>query len=142
MKLVVLCLFAVYCFSLANTTPLTRRKLEEVLRQLSEVKESLQHSDKMLSAPPENIEDCCCLSALSCFRANLNLHFNITEKKQKKLYKSLNSSITERGLNFCNPGSDTATCQDCDLHPKVNVQEFFKSLESLIQRAITKLTMK
>ncbi|KAK2848808.1 hypothetical protein Q5P01_008642 [Channa striata] len=116
-----------------------KRKLEEVLRQLNEVK-SLQHNEAMLSAPPENIEDCCCLSALQCFRANMQVHFNMAEKKQSKLYKSLKHRYTEKGLEFCNSGS-RSTCQDCHSHPKVNVNEFFNRLESLIQRAIARLNM-
>lgn len=42
MKLVVFCLFAVYCSCLPITPSLQRRKLQEVLRQLGDVRESLQ----------------------------------------------------------------------------------------------------
>ncbi|XP_071314302.1 interleukin-21 [Trachinotus anak] len=152
MKLVVLCLFAVCCYSLANTTTangpneiILRRKLEEVLRQLNEVRENLQHEEKMLNTPPENIEDCCCVSALRCFRDNLKVHFNDTERKQRKLFKSLQSPLTERGLAFCESGNNTvsqSSCQGCESHPKAKVQDFFNRLESLIQRGITKLSMK
>ncbi|XP_040904916.1 interleukin-21 [Toxotes jaculatrix] len=140
MKLVVLCLFAVCCCSLANTTN-SRKKLEEVLRQLRDVKTSLQNDDKMLNTPPENIENCCSLKALECFRANLKLHFNINEKKQSKLYRSLTHTLTVNGLDFCNSGNKTLPCQHCDSHPKAPAQEFFNRLESLIQRGITRLTM-
>nr|UXX34737.1 interleukin-21 protein [Channa argus] len=144
MKLVLLCVFAVCCGSLANpitnvATKIQRRKLQEVLRQLNEVK-SLQHNETMLSAPPENIEDCCCLSALQCFQRNLNEHFNMAEKKQQKLHRSLTSQITVKGLEFCSPGTNFI-CQNCSSHPKVSVQEFFNRLESLIQRAIVRLSM-
>ncbi|XP_070693338.1 interleukin-21 [Pempheris klunzingeri] len=149
MKLVVLCLLAVCCSSLANTSTnrsdesLKMRKLHEILKQLKSVKNSLQHNGQMLNTPPQNIEDCCCLSALQCFRANLQVQFNTTERTQStnKLYRSLTSSITERGLDFCKSGNVKPTCQDCDSHPKENVKEFFKRLESLIQRAITRLSM-
>ncbi|XP_022616105.1 interleukin-21 [Seriola dumerili] len=146
MKLVLLCLFAVCCYSLAQTTTTTngpntslqKRKLEEALRQLNEVKRRQQHYEEMLNAP-ENIEDCCCLSALQCFKANMQVHFNVTEGKEKKLYNSLKNHLTVRSLDFCNSGNDTPTCQNCYLHPKVKAQEFFNRLESLIQRGITKL---
>uniref|UniRef100_A0A3P8RPL9 Interleukin n=1 Tax=Amphiprion percula TaxID=161767 RepID=A0A3P8RPL9_AMPPE len=132
MKLVVFCLLAVCCCSLANTDvkDMQKRKLQEVLLQLSDVKESLQHSEQELRTPPKNIEDCCCLSALQCFRANLNVQFNITEKrKQRRLYNSLRDPFTVRGLDFCN-----STCQDCASHPKEKASEFFSRLESLIER--------
>uniref|UniRef100_A0A3Q3M6J7 Uncharacterized protein n=1 Tax=Mastacembelus armatus TaxID=205130 RepID=A0A3Q3M6J7_9TELE len=141
MKLVLLFLFAVCFCSLGNTTTnrgvLVQKKLEEVLRQVNDVKESLE---MMVNSPPQNIEDCCCLSALKCFQANLQVHFNITERKQSKLNKSLRHRLTESGLNFCNSGmtvlfSLQSTCQDCTSHPKVNVNEFLNRLESLIQRS-------
>ncbi|XP_076595935.1 interleukin-21 [Chaetodon auriga] len=143
MKLVVICLFAVCCCFLANTSASTleRKKLQEVLRQLSVVKANLQHNEQMLNTPPKNIEDCCCLSALHCFRTKLQVQFNITERNRSKLYRSLNHSITERGLDFCNSGNVRPTCQDCDSHPKENAREFFNRLESLIQRAIDRLSM-
>ncbi|KAG7517494.1 interleukin-21-like isoform X2 [Solea senegalensis] len=140
MKLIVFCLLAVCAVAAADRT-LQRRKLQEVLRQLKDVKENLQHNKTMLNTPPENVEDCCCQSALECFRANMQVHFNITEKKQSKLYRSLKKPLTLSSLDFCNSGNNMPTCDKCDEHPKVNVQEFFKRLESLIQRGITRLTM-
>ncbi|AWP11683.1 putative interleukin-21-like [Scophthalmus maximus] len=95
----------------------------------------------MLSSPPENIEDCCCLSALECFRANMQVHLNVTGRKLHKLLRSLKNPLTLSGLDSCKSGNDTLTCHDCDSHPKVNVQEFFNRLESLIQRAISRLVM-
>ncbi|XP_073342435.1 interleukin-21 [Pagrus major] len=147
MKLVVFCLFAVYCCSLANTATrevdrtLARKKLQEVLKQLNAVKLSLQQSEKMLNTPPKNIEDCCCLSALKCYRFNLEVHFNVREGKQRQLFRSLNNPFTERGLNFCNSPNVNSTCQDCDSHPRQNATEFYNRLESLIQMAISRLTM-
>ncbi|KAM3612922.1 uncharacterized protein V6R79_017203 [Siganus canaliculatus] len=146
MKLVAFCLFAVCCLSLANTKTnkersLERNKLLEVLRQLQNVKMNLQHSEQMFNTPPKNIEDCCCLSALQCFRNNLHGQFNVTERNQRQLYRSLKHSITERGLNFCRSENTQPTCQDCASHPKENAKEFFNRLESLIQRAITRLSL-
>uniref|UniRef100_A0A3B4TVY4 Interleukin 21 n=1 Tax=Seriola dumerili TaxID=41447 RepID=A0A3B4TVY4_SERDU len=151
MKLVLLCLFAVCCYSLAQTTTTTngpntslqKRKLEEALRQLNEVKRRQQHYEEMLNAP-ENIEDCCCLSALQCFKANMQVHFNVTEGKEKKLYNSLKNHLTVRSLDFCNSGNDTLheelICCTHSTWPLVNFSfEFFNRLESLIQRGITKL---
>ncbi|XP_070819386.1 interleukin-21 [Chaetodon trifascialis] len=143
MKLVLTCLFAVCCCFMASTSAniLQRKKLQEVLRQLSAVKANLQHNEQMLNTPPKNIEDCCCLSALHCFRTTLQVQFNITERNRSKLYRSLNHNITEKGLDFCNSGNVRPTCQDCDSHPKENASEFFNRLESLIQRAIDRLSM-
>ncbi|XP_068561388.1 interleukin-21 [Cebidichthys violaceus] len=142
MKLVVFCLFAVWCGSLAGTSRPTdlRRKLKEVLSQLNVVKKSLQHNEKMLNTPPQNVEDCCCLSALRCFRANLDVHFDMTEIKQKNLYRSLGNENTVRGLcNSTSAGDASATCRDCDSHPKETAREFFNRLESLIQKGIARL---
>ncbi|XP_039976342.1 interleukin-21 isoform X2 [Xiphias gladius] len=144
MKLVVLCLFAVCCWSLANTTTTegpTRgqtRKLQEVLRQLNDVRESLQN-DTMLNAPPENIEDCCSLTALECFRSSLQAHFVTTQKKMSKLIKSLRNSLTVNALNFCTQGNVEPTCSECGSDGEVNVQEFFNRLKSFIQEGITRL---
>ncbi|XP_034399994.1 interleukin-21 [Cyclopterus lumpus] len=146
MKLVVFCLFAVWCGSLVGASPrpndrTLQRKLTEVLRQLNSVRRSLQHGEKMLSTPPLSVEDCCCLSALQCFQENLHVQFNVTERTQGKLYKSLKSPITKRGLCISTKSGDVqATCQDCDSHPKENAREFFNRLESLIQKGITRLS--
>ncbi|XP_078116197.1 uncharacterized protein LOC144524085 isoform X1 [Sander vitreus] len=146
MKLVVFCLFAVCCGSLASTStnkpdvPLQIRKLEEVLRQMEALRGNMQNNDQMLNTPPVDIEDVCCLSALQCLSASLNVQYNVTENKPKtKLLKSLRSHITVRGL--CNAGSVQSTCQDCASHPKENATTFFNRLESFIQKAITRLYM-
>nr|XP_057908994.1 interleukin-21 [Doryrhamphus excisus] len=137
------CLLALcYCFSLAGGTDMTleRRKLVEVLQQLGEVQDSLQHRELLVNTPPRNIEDCCCLSALRCFRANLQVQFNVTERKQEKFYRSLKHPITERGLDFCRSGKAVPNCKTCESHPKENAQEFVNRLRSLIQRAISRLS--
>uniref|UniRef100_A0A3B4TWV1 Interleukin 21 n=1 Tax=Seriola dumerili TaxID=41447 RepID=A0A3B4TWV1_SERDU len=144
MKLVLLCLFAVCCYSLAQTTTTTngpntslqKRKLEEALRQLNEVKRRQQVGSYTFTFSQLcPFTDCCCLSALQCFKANMQVHFNVTEGKEKKLYNSLKNHLTvSKLLDFCNSGNDTPTCQNCYLHPKVKAQEFFNRLESLIQR--------
>ncbi|KAM9835730.1 interleukin-21 [Syngnathus typhle] len=142
MKLVLLCLLTVCCASLASADSVTleRRKLLEVLKQLGDVKNSLERKDLLLNTPPQNIEDCCCLSALRCFRASLHVHFNMTERNQNKLYRSLKHPITERGLDFCKSGNGVSTCEMCDSHPKATTREFVSRLESLIQKAISRLS--
>uniref|UniRef100_A0A3Q2XEI6 Interleukin n=1 Tax=Hippocampus comes TaxID=109280 RepID=A0A3Q2XEI6_HIPCM len=132
MKLVVVCLLAVCCASFASATGVTleRRKLLEVVKQLGDVKDSLEVSEELLvNTPPQNIEDCCCLSALRCFRASLHVQFNVTERKQDKLYRSLKHPIT-------------STCETCDSQPKATAPEFVKRLESLIQRVSDCLSSK
>uniref|UniRef100_A0A3Q2YKZ8 Interleukin n=1 Tax=Hippocampus comes TaxID=109280 RepID=A0A3Q2YKZ8_HIPCM len=121
MKLVVVCLLAVCCASFASATGVTleRRKLLEVVKQLGDVKDSLEVSEP----------DCCCLSALRCFRASLHVQFNVTERKQDKLYRSLKHPIT-------------STCETCDSQPKATAPEFVKRLESLIQRVSDCLSSK
>ncbi|KAM9849637.1 interleukin-21-like [Aulostomus maculatus] len=144
MKLLLLCLLAACCSPLARTATqgtLEERKLKEILMQLNDVKEILQHSEQMVNTPPQNTEDGCCLSALRCFRANLQVNFNVTERNQGKLYKSLKHPITERGLDFCRSGNGESTCKTCESHPKATAKEFFNRLESLIQKAITRLSM-
>ncbi|XP_061691017.1 interleukin-21 isoform X2 [Syngnathoides biaculeatus] len=120
---------------------LERRKLIEVLRQLADVKDSLQQRELLVNTPPQNIEDCCCLSALRCFRASLHVQFNVTERKQDKLYRSLKHPITERGLDSCKSLNSAAACSTCDSHPKATAREFVNRLESLIQRAISRLSV-
>ncbi|XP_077388942.1 interleukin-21 [Festucalex cinctus] len=143
MKLV-LCLLTVCCAAFVSGVTLEERKLAEVLKQLGDVKDSLQRRELLVNTPPQNIEECCCLSALQCFRNNLLVQFNVTEMKEVKLYRSLKHHITERGLDFCKSGNksgnDVSTCQTCDSHPKATAREFVSRLESLIQRAISRLS--
>ncbi|CAK6965338.1 interleukin-21 isoform X2 [Scomber scombrus] len=101
---------------------------------------TLTHSELTLHTPPQNIEDCCSMSALQCYRANLQV-FNSQDRKMSKLIKSLNSHITVRGLDFCDSGAAEPNCTECHLHPKENANEFFNRLESFIQKAITRLTV-
>uniref|UniRef100_A0A3B4EY56 Interleukin-21-like n=1 Tax=Pundamilia nyererei TaxID=303518 RepID=A0A3B4EY56_9CICH len=116
MKLIVFCLFTIYCCSLVKASyPMERKKLQEVLREL-----------KMLK---HDIPDCCCLTALTCFRETLLQHFGISGKYQKKLYKSLNHTLTISGLNFCNTETSTTNCSTCHSHPKEKASEFFNRLE-------------
>ncbi|XP_059202806.1 interleukin-21 [Centropristis striata] len=140
MKLVVFCLFAVCCSSLASTTERPLRKLLEVMSELQAVRKNLKNNDTMLNIPPQNLTGCCGPSALQCFRANLNVKFGITERaptKEGKLYRSLKMGLTERSLNFiCDSTNAQLNCPHCDEHPKGNVTQFFDSLESLFQKAI------
>uniref|UniRef100_A0A3Q3VTI4 Interleukin n=1 Tax=Mola mola TaxID=94237 RepID=A0A3Q3VTI4_MOLML len=138
MKLVAFCLFALCCWSLdnmsanANNQYLQRRKLQEVLRRLNTVKASLQDSKQSVNTPPQDIEDCCCLSALQCFRENLHVEFNVSTTNH--FYRSLKHNLTEGGLDFCNSRNVNSTCQACQSHPKENAKEFFNRLQSLIQK--------
>ncbi|XP_028315101.1 interleukin-21 [Gouania willdenowi] len=117
-----------------------RRKLQETLRELNQVQNTMRQKEQMLNTPPENVEDCCCVSALTCFRANLQVQFNLTQGSPRKLYRSLKHSLTVKALDFCNTRSTTTSCQTCDSHPKEEAGVFFSRLKSLIQRGITKLS--
>lgn len=139
MKLIVFCLFTVYCCSLVKASPLERKKLQEVLRELKMLKRDLPNTELMMNTPPKDIEDCCCLTALTCFRETLLEHFGISGKYQKKLYKSLNHTLTINGLNFCNTETSTNNCSTCHSHPKEKASEFFNRLESLVQRGISRI---
>ncbi|XP_068596943.1 interleukin-21 [Brachionichthys hirsutus] len=144
MKLVAFCAFAVCCCSLASVSTkrvertLERKKLQEVLIQLTAVKATLQHSELKLNTPPMDTEDCCCLSALECYRANLHVQFNTTDRNHRKLSRSLKNHLTESGL--CDSQRANSSCQDCASHPKENATEFFNRLESLIQKGIERLS--
>uniref|UniRef100_A0A3P9B1U9 Interleukin-21 n=1 Tax=Maylandia zebra TaxID=106582 RepID=A0A3P9B1U9_9CICH len=135
MKLIVFCLFTIYCCSLVKASPMERKKLQEVLRELKMLKQL------MMNTPPKDIEDCCCLTALTCFRETLLQHFGISGKYQKKLYKSLNHTLTVStfGLNFCNTETSTTNCSTCHSHPKEKASEFFNRLESLVQRGLSRI---
>ncbi|XP_057706948.1 interleukin-21 [Corythoichthys intestinalis] len=141
MILIFLCLAV--CCSLASTNVVTleRRKLVDVLNQLGDVKDSLQTKELLVNTPPQNIEDCCCLSALRCFQESLQGKFNMTERMQNKFYRGLKHPITERGLDLCKSGY-SASCGTCDSHPKASAKEFVNRLELLLQRAIARLSGK
>ncbi|XP_039866384.1 interleukin-21 isoform X1 [Simochromis diagramma] len=134
MKLIVFCLFTIYCCSLVKASDMERKKLQEVLRELKMLKRDFPNTELMMNIPPKDIEDCCCLTALTCFRETLLQHFGINGKYQKKLYKSLNHTLTISGLNFCNTETSTTNCSTCHSHPKEKASEFFNRLESLVQR--------
>ncbi|XP_071772320.2 interleukin-21 isoform X1 [Centroberyx gerrardi] len=144
MKLVGFCVLAVICYALAEAaTDRTTliRKLKEVRSELKQLNGSLQHNGLMLNTPPQNVEDSCCISALCCFQENL-LKLNVTKKTtQKKLAKSLRSlQRTESGLNFCDSGNATqTTCQTCNSYPKSSTRDFVDTLDSLIQKGLTRL---
>ncbi|XP_041653303.1 interleukin-21 [Cheilinus undulatus] len=147
MKLIAFCLLAVCCYSLANTETngagrsIKSIKLQEVLNFLKETRENLQPSEQLLNTPPQDIEDCCCLPALECFRKNLLEQLSGAEGERRKLLKSLRHPLTASGLNFCTSANNQTTCQSCDSHPKQNVATFFNRMETLIQSAITRLNM-
>ncbi|XP_061747693.1 interleukin-21 [Nerophis ophidion] len=111
------------------------RKLKEVLQQLNKVKDSLQRRHLLVSTPPQDIEDCCCPSALQCFKYNLQ-QFNLTEREQRKFHRGLKHSLTEKAMDFCASGQPVNKCKTCDSYPKKNAMEFLQRLESLIIRAI------
>ncbi|XP_024918873.1 uncharacterized protein LOC112488160, partial [Cynoglossus semilaevis] len=132
-------LYKVYCCAVVRTTEI--RKLQEVLRQLSYVKDGLQDNEKMIYTPETNEQDCCGQSALRCFRAAMKVHFNVSEKRLSMLHKSLENPLTIKGVNFCNSGNSTKTCSACDSYPKAKPKAFFNKLESFIQLAITRLSV-
>uniref|UniRef100_A0A3Q0SSV2 Interleukin n=1 Tax=Amphilophus citrinellus TaxID=61819 RepID=A0A3Q0SSV2_AMPCI len=128
MKLIVLCLFAVWCCSLAKASTKEREKLQEVLRELKLVRNSLQNRELMkMNTPPKDIEDCCCLTALKCFRDTLQDHFGMNEKYPRKLYRSLSHQLTVSALFV-------TSYPTCCSHTEEEASEFFSRLESLIQR--------
>ncbi|KAM7417180.1 hypothetical protein PAMA_017021 [Pampus argenteus] len=113
-----------------------KRKLSEVMWHLGDVKRNIQGHVGTYYTPPQNIEDCCCLSALQCFRTSLP---NITSNSVSKLSRSLKSNLVLKGLErkeLCKPSTN---CTECTSHQKENASEFFNRLESLIQRAINRL---
>ncbi|KAK7922611.1 hypothetical protein WMY93_009513 [Mugilogobius chulae] len=136
----------VYSCLFVNSTvenQIGRYRLQEVLIYIKAVEMNLKNGEHLVNTPPEDTEDCCCLTALECFRNNLHQDFNASQVKHvRKLIRGLKSSITVKTMNFCNSNNTTSTCQDsCQMHPKKSAKEFLQRLESLIQRAYTQLVM-
>ncbi|XP_053285536.1 interleukin-21 isoform X2 [Pleuronectes platessa] len=145
MKLAVLFLVAVCCCcSLGFAGSKERNKLEEVREHLKNLRTTLlQNKGTMLHSPPHDVEDCCYRSALQCFHSNLVVHFKATSKTQTKFNRSLRHPLTISGVKHCPPPNNTATiCPSCDLQPKVSVEVFIDRLNSLIQKAISRLGSK
>ncbi|XP_042275628.1 interleukin-15-like [Thunnus maccoyii] len=143
MKLIVLYLLAVCCYSLANTSQQTieQRKLKEILKDLNGVQRSLQHSTMMLNTP-QNIGDHCSVSALECFQEELEDHFNMSkseDRTQKKFFRSLGRQITVSAVKLGEQGSAASNCTKCNEYPKENVAQFFEKMKSLIQMALARL---
>ncbi|XP_076005267.1 interleukin-21 [Genypterus blacodes] len=142
MKLALFCFLVVGCCCLADVTASrSLNKLKEALKEVRKLKESLQ-DELLLNIPPQNIEDCCCLPALHCFRDKL-MKLNVTDKDtHTKLGRSLRSHHIESSLNFCNSvDAQPTTCQTCDSQLSGSSSEFIDRLQSLIQRAVVKLNM-
>ncbi|KAI4819624.1 hypothetical protein KUCAC02_004864, partial [Chaenocephalus aceratus] len=110
-----------FCSSSAGTVP--KRLLKEALSLLNDLRDKVELDTQMLNTLPQNIEDSCC--PLKCFQDNLKSHFNTTDIR--KLSRSLNRPITLQ-------------CTDCDSNPRESAGTFFRRLESLVQKAINRLS--
>uniref|UniRef100_A0A8C8DFJ9 Interleukin-21 n=1 Tax=Oryzias sinensis TaxID=183150 RepID=A0A8C8DFJ9_9TELE len=137
MKLLVVCLFAVCCCSLANREPKIIRKLKEVLNELKTLNKTMKDNRQMVHSP-KNIENCCSLKALDCFQNSLKEDLNASDSK---LYYSLGKSLTRQGIKFCDGKKTPESCRNCTSYSKENLSQFFSSLESLIQKSITRLSL-
>ncbi|KAJ0049735.1 hypothetical protein NL108_000591 [Boleophthalmus pectinirostris] len=144
MKLLLLSLFTVVCCVWVNATvedQIGRHRLDELLVYLRAVKKNMQNGDNLVSTPPQDVQDHCCLTALECFGTTLHLQFNAAHVKHvRKLIRGLRSRTTEKTMSFCHSNTTLPNCQDsCNMHPKKSANEFLQKLESLIQRANTNL---
>ncbi|XP_031647259.1 interleukin-21 [Oncorhynchus kisutch] len=135
MKLLVCCLLAITCCVLANVDKVKRTmKLTEVLKELRELNKSVAHNGMMLNTPTLDIEECCFLSALECFRKMVPSLKAKQKKLQRKVIKNL-SPLTFGGVDSCSREErENKVCQGCDSYPMKDSREFVKKLESLLQK--------
>ncbi|KAJ8372102.1 hypothetical protein AAFF_G00294660 [Aldrovandia affinis] len=76
-------------------------KLSEVRKELDVLGKGLQHEGLMLNTPTNDIEECCSVSALQCFRENVPLLRANNKNLQRKLTKNLRSSKIVASVNTC-----------------------------------------
>nr|XP_046178825.1 uncharacterized protein LOC124010443 [Oncorhynchus gorbuscha] len=140
MKLLVCCLLAITCCVLANVDKVERTmKLTEVLKELRQLNKSVAHNGMMLNTPTLDIEECCFLSALECFRKMVPSLRAKQKNLQRKVIKNL-SPLTFRGVDSCSREErENKVCQGCDSYPMKDSREFVKQLESLLQKAMNRL---
>ncbi|KAM9510822.1 uncharacterized protein ACWYII_045547 isoform 2-T2 [Salvelinus alpinus] len=114
-------------------------KLTEVIKELKALNKSVKHNSVMLNTPSMDMEECCSQSALECFRAMVP-HLNAKNKiLQRKVIKNLNNQLILGSLDSCSQEEREKTvCQGCDSYPK-DSQECVQQLESLLQKAISRL---
>ncbi|KAG7461985.1 hypothetical protein MATL_G00197050 [Megalops atlanticus] len=115
-------------------------KLTEVMKELNLLNRGVQHNGLRLNTPTSDVEECCALKALSCFRENLQLLPTANKRHQHKLTKSLKSQMIVNSVNTCSQEEiQKATCPRCDSFPKRDTKEFVRELESLLQKTYSRL---
>ncbi|KAM9510821.1 uncharacterized protein ACWYII_045547 isoform 1-T1 [Salvelinus alpinus] len=139
MKLLVCCLLAITCVLVHADKSKRLLKLTEVIKELKALNKSVKHNSVMLNTPSMDMEECCSQSALECFRAMVP-HLNAKNKiLQRKVIKNLNNQLILGSLDSCSQEEREKTvCQGCDSYPK-DSQECVQQLESLLQKAISRL---
>uniref|UniRef100_A0A4W5RH28 Interleukin-21 n=1 Tax=Hucho hucho TaxID=62062 RepID=A0A4W5RH28_9TELE len=131
MKLLVCCLLAITCVLVDANKGERLLKLAEVIRELKALNKSVKHNSVMLNTPSMDLEECCSLSALECFRRHLKAGDN---RLQRKVVKHLRSPLILKSLDSCSREEREKTvCQGCDSYPK-DSQECVQQLESLLQK--------
>ncbi|KAG5845453.1 interleukin-21 isoform X2 [Anguilla rostrata] len=116
--------------------------LKEVAMDLDRLEKSLQKG-VMLHTPTNDIDECCSLSVLECFRGNVNLLQATQKKLQHKLFKKLMNPMIVSNMNFCTlEETQKAICPPCNSYPKRNSEQFVKELRLLLQKATARLTWK
>ncbi|KAL4641616.1 IL-21 [Arapaima gigas] len=114
-----------------------QNKIKEVLREVTALSQNLQHDGLLLNTPSRDIDECCFLSALPCFRDNVRLVNTIRKSIfPLKISHSLNStSLMNAVYSTCvQYGVQDADCAACDSYPKKNSKEFIKELERLLEK--------
>ncbi|CAB1337345.1 unnamed protein product, partial [Coregonus sp. 'balchen'] len=108
-------------------------KLTEVLKELKALNKSVEHNSVMLNTPSLDMEECCSLYALECFRAMVP-HLTARNKQlQHKFAKSLRNPLISTSLDSCSlEEREKTVCQGCDSYPK-DSQKWVQQLESLLQ---------
>ncbi|KAJ8382366.1 hypothetical protein SKAU_G00031440 [Synaphobranchus kaupii] len=103
--------------------------LKQVGTELYHLEKSLQHKGLMLHTPTHN-NDCCSLSALECFRVNVNRLQTTKKNLQRKLSKNLMTPMIK------------ASCPPCSSYPKSGSEQFVQELQFLLQKATNRLMWK
>uniref|UniRef100_A0A674B680 Interleukin 21 n=1 Tax=Salmo trutta TaxID=8032 RepID=A0A674B680_SALTR len=139
MKLLVCCLLAITCCVLANADNVERTmKLTEVLKELRQLNKSVEVGQSAIFLNTF-FEECCFLSTLECFKKMVP-HLKTKQKKlQRKVIRNL-SPLTFTGVDSCSREErENKVCQGCDSYPMKDSREFVQQLESLLQKAMTRL---
>ncbi|XP_058264580.1 interleukin-21 [Hemibagrus wyckioides] len=139
----VLCLLLVAaCWAQTTSPKVTKTEglFQQAILHLKLLISKEKANEISLHSPTNDIKECCSQSALECFRKQLHSNSHKNQLKMK-LARNLGKPSIMNNLNTCTAEDiKNAECKSCEAYPKVSSKEFLKNLQSLLQKAFSRLS--